>query len=73
MPAQRDADGQFVRHTTRLYFEGVTLRQVAALVHTILESDSVLRISAIQLSARGNDDACSAEIAVSYGVYAPAA
>lgn len=71
MPAQRDADGQFVRHTTRLYFEGVSMRQVTELIHVLLTRDPVLRITAIQVSARDKQGTWSAEMAVSYRVYVP--
>lgn len=72
---RRDADGQFVIYTTRLYFEGMELRQMVALAHALLDNDPILSISALQLTAndrvKGRDAVWNVEIAVTYRLYAP--
>ncbi|MGB2987495.1 MAG: hypothetical protein WBE26_16650 [Phycisphaerae bacterium] len=60
------------RLTTRLYFEAVTLKQLAASANHLETSDLIFRVSAVNLTNR--DPATTsygADLAVSYFVYTP--
>ena len=58
--------------STRLYFEGLSLKQLAAFTHDLQTSDPTLHLSALTLANRHPDTKVyDIETAVSYLVYAP--
>ena len=60
------------RLTTRLYFEGITLRQLAAFSYDLQTQDPTLRVSAINLTNRRPEtEDYDVDLAVSYLIYAP--
>ena len=79
-PPRREANSPYSKMSTRLYFEQITLQQIAAFAHSLLATDPTLSLTAVRISATRNEpvsDANStkvqwnAELAVSYLVYAP--
>ncbi len=64
----------YQRHSTRLYFEDLTLEQIVRFTHALLETDPSLAIPALHLSggARAESATWNVDLAVSYLVYAPA-
>jgi len=79
---QRLADSPYTRHTTRLYFQNLDLRQATSFAYRLLETDPSLSVSSVRIAAdRRTDKAATADhlptwhvdLAVSYLTYAPAA
>ena len=55
-----------------MYFDSLTLHQLAAFAHNLRANDPTLRISAVSLTNRHSDRPdFDVEVAVSYLVYAP--
>lgn len=73
-PPIRLPNSDYKRLTTHLYFESVTLRQLATFGHNLQARDPTLHISALNLTNRHPDNPTyDADLAVSYLVYAPRA
>jgi len=71
-PAARLPKGDYTRHTTRLYFEDITLKQLAAFTYHLQSNDPTLHLTALHLTnRRPESDVYSIDLAVSYLVYAP--
>lgn len=71
-PPSRMAKTDYKRFTTRLYFDGVTLRQVAGFAHHLKSNDPTLQVSALTLTNRQLETPhFEVDLAVSYLVYAP--
>ena len=71
-PGVRVPGSDYKRLTTRLYFDSVTLRQLAAFVHHLQANDPTLRIAGLNLTSPHSDRPdFDVEVAVSYLVYAP--
>jgi hypothetical protein len=72
LPVQRRSGTDYLRHTTRLYFESITLRQLATFAHHLQSADSALSITDIQLANRNPDDlAFDIQLNIAYEVFAP--
>jgi hypothetical protein len=72
-PAVRVADTPYRRLDTRLSFEKVTMRQMVEFAHALARKDSTLRVTDFRLAAASGGDrgAWSAQLVVSYLIYAP--
>ena len=71
-PPRRLPQSEYTTHATRLYLEGVRLREFAAFIHHLHVDDPTLRASAINLTNRKSDmPDYDVDLAVSYLVYAP--
>lgn len=71
-PAVRLPRSDYKRMTTRLYFEAITVKQLAAFAHHLQSSDPTLHVSAVNLTNRHTDRPdFDVDLAVSYLVYAP--
>ena len=71
-PPARLPKSDYKRLTTRLYFEDITLRELAVFAHHLRAGDSTVSFSAIDLTNKRPDLPCyDVDLAVSYLVYAP--
>jgi len=77
-PPQRDKAPDYLRVTTRLEFENITLQQVASLAHQLLNADPALQIQSMRVQNRRSDIRKHAhqiqwniEMAVAHLVYDP--
>lgn len=71
-PASRLPKSNYKRLTTRVYFQEVTLKELAAFCHHLQQTDPTIQVSALSLTNRSADtDPYDAELAVSYLVYEP--
>jgi hypothetical protein len=69
----RLAKSPYLRLSTRLYFEAVTLEQITRFAHALLHADPSLTVSSLHLSSRPQQESAvwNVDLAVSYLVYAP--
>jgi hypothetical protein len=73
-PPTRIPNSDYLKVTTRLYFEDLTLQKVAAFSHHLRAVDPTLTVSAVGLSnRRGEGPGFDVELGVSYLVFAPGA
>lgn len=70
---QRLPHSPYLRFSTRLYFEAVTLEQIMRFAHALLKADPSLTVSSLQVSSRPQQETAvwNVDLAVSYLVYAP--
>lgn len=71
-PPIRLPNSDYKKLTTRLYFQAITPRQLAAFSHHLESTDPTLRLTALNLTNRHHDSPnYDIDLAVSYLVYAP--
>lgn len=71
-PLVRLPKSDYKRLATRLYFEAVTLKRLAAFAHHLRLEDPTLRVSAVNLINRNTESPeFDVDLAVSYLVFAP--
>lgn len=71
-PPVRLSNSDYKRLSTRLYFEDVTLKELAAFAYDLQSSDPTLRVSAVNLTNRHPDSPeFDVDVAISYRVFAP--
>lgn len=72
LPPVRLAGSDYRRYATRIYLEGVSLEQLAALAYQLHIEDPQLSIGAIDLARRSaDDDLVNVDLELTYLVYAP--
>jgi hypothetical protein len=73
-PAQRVCDSPYNEKPTRVLLRGVTIREVAAMVHGLAGWDEGLDLKALRLAATSRDaatDTWTAELVFAYLIYEP--